>query len=176
MTLVLANKGPTAVQLEAESPLGGVGPVEEVQSDESKTSGKEEVSEPDLCKDTSCGRVCVLQSDTGRRPELLEQLDLKIRNLTQLQRATVEDCILEYVDVFALMSQELGTTPLAEHTINTGDQIPIRQPARQMPFSLCDQVDQLVQELLTQGVVVPSASPVVLVRKKDGTSVWTIVS
>ena len=48
MTLVVANKGPTAVQLEADSPLGGVVPVEEVQSDKSKTSGKEEVSEPEI--------------------------------------------------------------------------------------------------------------------------------
>ena len=77
MTLVVANKGPTAVQLEADSPLGGVVPVEEVQSDKSKTSGKEEVSEPELCKDH--GRVCVIQSDTGRRQELLGQLDMKIR-------------------------------------------------------------------------------------------------
>ena len=41
-----------------------------------------------------------------------------------------------------------------------------------MPFALRDQVDQLVGEMLTQDVIVPSASPwaspVVLVRKKDG--------
>ena len=182
MTLVVANKGPTAVQLEADSPLGGVVPVEEVQSDELKTSGKEEVSEPELCKDTDHGRVCVIKSHTGRRQELLGQLDMKIRHLTQPQRATVEDFILEYADVFALTSNELGTTPLAEHTINTGDQTPIPQPARRMPFSLRDQVDQLAQEMLTQGVVVHQPAPGLVQwslsarRTAECASVWTIVS
>ena len=43
---------------------------------------------------------------------------------------------------------------------------------RRMPFALRPQVDKLVQEMLAQGVIQPSsspwASPVVLVRKKDG--------
>ena len=67
---------------------------------------------------------------------------------------------------------DLGTTDLAEHRINTGDHAPIRQPARRMPIALRDQVEQMVGEMLSQDIIVPSASPwanpVVLVRKKDG--------
>ena len=60
----------------------------------------------------------------------------------------------------------------AEHVINTGDWPPIRQPARRMPFALREEVDRLVHDMLSQQVIVPSASPwaspIVLVRKKDG--------
>ena len=78
---------------------------------------------------------------------------------------------MAYADVFALDATELGMTTLAQHAIKTCDHTPIRQPVRRMPFSLRDQVDELVGEMLSQGVVVPSASPwaspVVLVCKKD---------
>ena len=56
--------------------------------------------------------------------------------------------------------------------ITTGDHTPVRQPARRMPFSLRSDVDRMVGEMLAQGVIEPSsspwASPVVLVKKKDG--------
>ena len=58
-----------------------------------------------------------------------------------------------------------------KHVINT-DHPPIRQPVRRMPFALRNKVDNMVQEMLTQDVIQPSqsswASPIVLVKKKDG--------
>ena len=59
-----------------------------------------------------------------------------------------------------------------QHVINTGDHTPIRQQLRRKPFALQCDVDQMVGDMLEQGVIQPStspwASPVVLVRKKDG--------
>ena len=58
------------------------------------------------------------------------------------------------------------------HSINTGQHPPIRQPVRRTPFALRKKVDELVEEMLSQGVIEPSgspwASPIVLVQKKDG--------
>ena len=55
--------------------------------------------------------------------------------------------------------------------IDTGDSAPIKQPPRHIPFALREKVDQLVKEMLDQGVVTPSKSPcispVVLFAKKD---------
>ena len=93
------------------------------------------------------------------RAELLQQLNLKLDHLTPGQRTQIEECLLSYVDVFALDASDLGTTDLAEHRINTGDHAPIRQPARRMPFALRDKVDQMVGEMLLQDIIVPSASP-----------------
>ena len=82
------------------------------------------------------------------------------------------DIITSYAHTFALSPSELGSTTQAEHIINTSDHPPIRKPARQMPFALRGQVEQLVGYMLSQEVIVPSASPwaspIVLVKKKDG--------
>ena len=63
-----------------------------------------------------------------------------------------------------------------KHVINTGDHPPVRhvQLVHLTPFMLRNKVDETVQEMLTQGVIhgqpsqSPWASPIVLVKKKDG--------
>jgi len=74
--------------------------------------------------------------------------------------------------VFALDNSELGTTDLVTHSIDTGDQPPICQPVRRTPFALRSKVDEMVKEMMDQGGVQPLhsswASPIVLVKKKDG--------
>ena len=122
--------------------------------------------------DGQVGARGTVDSLTMRREMLLERLSLSIGHLSPLQRTQLEDHIASFSVVFALDATELGTTDLTEHSIQTGDQLPIRQSARRVPFALRDTVDALVKDMLAQGVVVPSASPwaspVVLVRKKDG--------
>lgn len=58
------------------------------------------------------------------------------------------------------------------HEINTADHQPVRQPHRRKPFSLRGKLTQLIDEMLDQGVIVPSsspwASPIVLLAKRDG--------
>ena len=79
--------------------------------------------------------------------------------------------IEEYSDIFALDATELGCTNLVTHFIDTGNSPPIRQPARHVPFALHSKMEQLVEDMLDQGVIQHSsslwASPVVLVKKKD---------
>ena len=74
----------------------------------------------------------------------------------------------------ALEPHELGTTDLVTHVIDTGNCSPIKQPPRRIPFALRAKVDQLVKDMLGQGVITPSkspwGSPVVLVAKKDGST------
>ena len=61
---------------------------------------------------------------------------------------------------------------MVTHTIDTGDSPPIKQQARRVPFALRHVVEDMVADMLEQGVVEPSrspwSSPVVLVEKKDG--------
>ena len=79
-------------------------------------------------------------------------------------------------DVFALDSSELGSTDLVMHSIDTGDTPPIKQSVRRVPFALHGTVDEMVGEMLDQGVVEPSqspwSSPVVLVEKRIGLNVF----
>ena len=71
-------------------------------------------------------------------------------------------------------SSELGRTSLVEHSISTGDHLPIKQLPRRIPHFLRAKVSQHVEEMLEQNVITPShspwASPVVLVAKKDGST------
>ena len=41
------------------------------------------------------------------------------------------------------------------HTIDTGESPPIKQPARRVPFALRQAVDEMVEKMLSQGVVEP---------------------
>ena len=67
---------------------------------------------------------------------------------------------------------ELGVTDIVSHTIDTGSNPPIRQPVRHTPFALREKMEELIQNMMAQGVIKqsssPWANPVVLVEKRDG--------
>lgn len=95
-----------------------------------------------------------------------EQLDLNTRhNFRQL--------LIKHAGVFAKDDNDLGRTDLVSHDIDTGDIRPIRQPPRRIPTALQEEFDKEMQGMIDKGVIEqgqsPWASPVVLVRKKDGT-------
>ena len=56
--------------------------------------------------------------------------------------------------------------------IATGEARPVKQPARRMPFAVRQEVARQLHEMQQGGVIQPSsspwASPVVMVRKRDG--------
>ena len=92
--------------------------------------------------------------------------------LTQDQRNLVQALLTEYQDVFTGPDGKLGCTGLVKHKIDTGDHPPIKLPPRRQPMATRVVTDEKVREMLEQGVIEPSssswASPVVLVKKKDG--------
>ena len=63
-------------------------------------------------------------------------------------------------------------TSVLSHHSDTGSSPPIRQYPRRLPFYYRDEVNRQIKDMLQQGVMQPStspsASPVVLVKKKDG--------
>ncbi|PAA58275.1 hypothetical protein BOX15_Mlig005277g1 [Macrostomum lignano] len=89
------------------------------------------------------------------------------------ERQQVERLLLEFSDVFASPSNP-GRTQLLKHEIDTGNARPIRQGLRRLAPTAIAQQKELVNEMLAKGVVRPSsspwASPIVLVRKKDGSA------
>ena len=106
-----------------------------------------------------------------RLEQLLVKLELDRIDVDHSEREQFRSRLGAFSDVFALDSSELGSTELVTHTIDTSDYVgrPVRQLARQTPFTLRTKVDQLVKEMLYQKVVEPSSSlwacPIVL---KDG--------
>ena len=69
--------------------------------------------------------------------------------------------------------EELGETDVVEHSIDTAGANPVREAPRSLPYTLRKQLEEELDELLQINCVEPAnspyASPIVLVKKKDGT-------
>jgi hypothetical protein len=109
-------------------------------------------------------------------PEHLQTLYDKVVDEARLSTAAAEgfgNLLLRHQNVFAKDDNDLGRTDLVLHDIQTGDARPIRQPPRRLPLAQEGDCEKEVQAMLAKGVIEPGyspwSSPVVLVRKKDGT-------
>ena len=115
---------------------------------------------------------------------MLKRLQLlKIEALLQLRPSYKEamlnillTCLIARVkevvgDVFAYPDGELGHTTLVQHTIDTGDNHPIKQPPRRLPVAQREIADKEVEKMLLKGFIEPCdspwVSPIVLVAKKE---------
>ena len=80
----------------------------------------------------------------------------------------------KYQDLIALNDNDLGCTQLLGHRIDTSDALPVRQPARRLPFHQQGEVRGLIDDMLSRGITEPCcgpwASPIALVKKKDGST------
>ena len=88
------------------------------------------------------------------------------------EKCEIANLLDEYQDVFSKDENDLGLTSLAEHSIDTGTAKPVKQPFRRVPLAFANEEKEAINKLLDQGVIRPSkspwASPLCLVRKKDG--------
>ena len=95
-------------------------------------------------------------------------------DLSKSEKEMFFQLLLSFADVIASSTADLGRTDKVRHNIPTGDARPVRQPVRRVPPHRRDEVRKLLDDMLSRGVVEPStspwASPIVLVRKKDGST------
>jgi hypothetical protein len=94
------------------------------------------------------------------------------RDRTPLEKLAIKKLLLENKNVFSKEDNDLGNTHFVEHKINTGNAAPIKQPPRRVPIALAHEEKAAIDQLLAQNVIQksssPWASPLVLVRKKNG--------
>jgi hypothetical protein len=80
--------------------------------------------------------------------------------------------LCKHASLFAKHDKDLGRTSLVEHDIDTGDSKPIRQPPRRLAIALQEDAEREINAMLEADVIErgqsPWSSPVVLVRKADG--------
>jgi hypothetical protein len=93
-------------------------------------------------------------------------------NLSVREAQALEELIADYQDVFEIKSGDHGRTEKVYHRIDTGDARPIRQPPRRFPLAKQAEVNGMLEDMKSKGVIEesdsPWSSPVVLDRKKDG--------
>ena len=91
--------------------------------------------------------------------------------LSGTQGQELQELLEEFKDVFVGKDFRLGSTGVVEHEIHTRGP-PIRQPFRRQNPEVRRQEQEQLKEMLDEGIVRPSsspwASPVVMVKRKDG--------
>ena len=179
--LILENHGCKPLYLESGQELDQVGVVV-VCSGQDNSDNDDNVSLPSVHflttewladdEDSNVSVDIVNKQEKGQISRLFKALNVDESNLMADETALLRELFGEYSDIFALDSTELGTTGLITHSTDTGDSHPIHQPLRRIPFALQRTMEEMVQKMLAQGVIQnsnsPWASPVNLIKKKDG--------
>jgi len=98
------------------------------------------------------------QSDYSDLPDLSDS------TLSDGDKAKFRDLFSKYRDVFAFSDNQLGRTSLVQHTIDTGDALPIKQrPYRTTPENRRE-IDRQVGDMLERGIIQESESVVFTCR------------
>lgn len=97
--------------------------------------------------------------------------DILPGNINEQEITILRRTLEPFSDVFTWAGQSIGRTNVVQHTIDVGEAKPQRQPPRRIPFHYRAELDQLISNLLKDGVITtsnsPWAAPVSLVKKKD---------
>ena len=110
--------------------------------------------------------------DSVRERKLADMIAEVGPTLKWQERDSLRQLLPEKNPVFVVEEGEHGNTDLVQMTIDTRDATPIKQPLRRTPFAARQEVANQLRKMQSQGIIQPStsswASPVVLVRKNDG--------
>ncbi|GBL73575.1 Retrovirus-related Pol polyprotein from transposon 297 [Araneus ventricosus] len=109
-------------------------------------------------------------SEAQHLSSILESLEM----LNEKQRREVRKLLKEFQNLFSTCDADVGRRNMTQHRINTGDHPPIKQYPRRLPLARKEEAEHLVKEMVDNGIIEessgPWASPIVLVKKKDGST------
>ena len=154
-------------------PIGSAVEADLVNPDEADDNSPEE--EPIIPASVATVQVkeVLTKSETSTRKQKLAELLAEVGPTLKWQdKDSLHQLLLDQHQAFAVDEGERGDTDLVRMSIDTGDASPRKQPLRRTPFAARREVASQLQKMQSQGVIRPSASPwsspVVLVRKKNG--------
>ena len=119
--------------------------------------------------------------DKARLHKVLEAIAHDPQIYTEAQNKELVSLISEFQDCFRLKEERLTVTNAITHQIDTGENNPVKVPARTVPIGARAAVEKESKALLQNGHIVPSTSPwqsvIVMVRKKkqgDAPQEWRL--
>ena len=170
--VVITNNSGFTQRVDSGKHLGQVVDAVVVDGGDASTLGDESlavVSSP--LDDGLCAVVRVDEIDNERKRKLLEMMEMT-GICDREEGARLKDFLVEHHEAFSIDPGERGESDLVRMEVDTGDATPRRQPVRRLPFALRQEVARQLKDMQQSGVIQPSsspwASPVVMVRKKDG--------
>ena len=121
-----------------------------------------------------CAKIQPARKQSRPKQAIKDIIGQMTSSLAPGVQESVAALLWKYQDVIALNDNDLGCTQLLGHRIDTSDALPVRQPARRLPFHQQGEVRGLIDDMLSRGIIEPCcgpwASPIVLVKKKDGST------
>ena len=103
---------------------------------------------------------------------LKELFDSATSKCSGEEKNKVASTLSKYASVFSKDEADLGLTHLVEHTIDTANATPVKQRPRRTPLAFAGEEENVIKDLEEKGIIrqssSPWASPIVLVRKKNG--------
>ena len=141
--------------------------------DEESNNGNKSLSQARRVDDT----MCETRHDANEASLIPDHLRVTFQTAcdiceTDEQKNKIEHLLNQFSPVFSVEEYDLGLTYITEHAIEMEDARPIKQPPRRVPMAFTGEDKEAIDKLWKQGSIRPStspwASPIVLVRKKDG--------
>ncbi|GBN99165.1 Retrovirus-related Pol polyprotein from transposon 297, partial [Araneus ventricosus] len=109
-------------------------------------------------------------SKSLRLPSILENLE----GLNEEQQTAVRELLQEFQNLFSTSVSDVGRCNMTQQKIYTGNHPPINQYLRRLPLSKKEEAERLVKEMVDNGIAEESSGPwtlpIVLVKKKDGST------
>ena len=69
------------------------------------------------------------------------------------QRLQIEGLLFQYADILSCDETDLGRTDIVQHSIDTGDERPVRQQLRRTPIMHNQIIDENIDTMLKQGLI-----------------------
>ena len=133
--------------------------------------------DPPISSDTHLLTISAVTEVSPSEHKVLWDIVSTITHLSNSEKELLFVLLMEYADVFSFHS-DLGRTNLTKHHIDTGDYQPIHQLPRRVSPARRQEVRQLLTEMLKNDIIQPSnspwSSPIILVRKRDGSTRFCI--
>ncbi|GBM32909.1 Retrovirus-related Pol polyprotein from transposon 412 [Araneus ventricosus] len=109
-------------------------------------------------------------SEPLRLPSILENLE----GLNEEQRTAVRELLQDFQNLFSTSDSDVSRCNMTQHRFNIGNHPLIKQYQRRLPLAKKEEAERLVKEMEDNGIIEessgPWASPMVLVKKKDGST------
>ena len=68
------------------------------------------------------------------------------------EQLAIKKLLVKYQDVFSKDEMDLGRTHLIEHSIDTGDALPVAQPPHRVPLAFAEAEKQSIKKMLDRGL------------------------
>ena len=140
-----------------------------------RNSDNNQVMSCDVCtgiigndEDLSVNDEEMMELANCHQKETVKDVKLGIK-LNKIQQEEMMGTLVRYAEVF---SDIPGKTDVIEHKIELTDNNPVRSRPYPLPYAMRENLKREIQDMLSLGIIresnSPFASPIVIVKKKDG--------